>query len=75
MKALASLLIGFNSSCNPDYVSTVYNHCKQLHTFTIRLKIKNDDFQFVEKMIESMKSDLVQRASPLNLILRNQLSI
>ncbi len=72
MNKLNSLYLGCNfdpeNECRTDYVNTIYNHCKKLHTLKIRLYIENNDFEFVENMIEEMKQNLLQRTTPLNLI-------
>ncbi len=75
MKNLSNLLLFFNSYYDPKNFSRIYYYCKSLRTIQIDVKVDNDYVQYFEEMIGHMKSDLIQRNSPLNLVLLTEFKI
>ena len=75
MKALTTLSLCFRSSCTANYLGGIYNNCRQLHTFEISLRIAFDYVDYFEEMIESMKSNLIKRSTPLTLIIQISIGI
>ena len=75
MKLLTSFSIENCEKTEANYLSKIYKACRKLKTLNFRQEIDEDQAQFFEQMIESMKSDLIQRTSPLILILSSDINI
>ena len=75
MKFLTSFSLENCEKTEANYLSRIYKACGQLKSLNFRQEIDGDQVQFFEQMIESMKSDLIQRTSPLILILSSDINI
>lgn len=76
LKVLKTLSVSFDYKKDPNLFSTIYKQCSvALQTYEIKINQYGDDNQFVEKTIELMKPNLVQRSSPITFRLNPCLSV
>jgi hypothetical protein len=67
MKSLHSLALGIYDN---EYLDYIYTQCRSLHTFKFNCEYMDDIFvYYFERMIESIKSGIIERDFPLTLVL------